>query len=87
MDGLILVTFNNSFKLIKLNPLNPAVHFWLHHTAHCAVKIVSVCLCVGSSSAESVVRVEMGGDGWGRERMTCRVTCTWWLLCLAVKVP
>ena len=65
MDGLILVTFNNSFKLIKLNPLNPAVHFWLHHTAHCAVKIVSVCLCMGSVSAERVGQVEMGGVGRG----------------------
>ena len=25
-----------------INPSNPIVHFWLHHTAHCAEKIVSV---------------------------------------------
>ena len=24
-----------------INPLNPIVHFWLHHTAQCAEKIVS----------------------------------------------
>ena len=28
-----------TFKL--LNPLNPIVHFWLHHTAHCAERVVS----------------------------------------------
>ena len=24
-----------------INPFNPTVHFWLHHTAHCTEKIVS----------------------------------------------
>ena len=57
--------------------LNPLVALWLHYTAHCAEKIyvVSVHLRPGSVSSE---RVEMGG-------VTHRVTCTWWLLGLAVK--
>ena len=55
-----------------LNPLNPIVHFWLHHTVHCAEKIVSVRLRAGSASAERV-----GG-------VTGRVLCTWWLLGLAL---
>ena len=40
------------------------MHFWLHHTAHCAEKIVSVRLCTGSVSEE---RVGWGGGGgrWG----------------------
>ena len=46
------------------------MHFWLHHTAHCA----------SSASAERVGQGEVG-------RVTHRVTCTWWLLGLAVKVP
>ena len=37
-----------------INPLNPIVHFWLHHTAHCAEKIVSARLRAGSASAERV---------------------------------
>ena len=58
-----------------LNPLNPIVHFWLHHTAHCAEKIVSARLRAGSASAERV-----GG-------VTGGVLCTWWLLGLALKRP
>ena len=58
-----------------INPLNPIVHFWLHHTEHCAEKIVSVCLRAVSASAERV-----GG-------VTGRVLCTWWLLGLALKRP
>ena len=49
------------------------VHFWLHHTAHCAT-------CAGSVSAEMVGQGEVGG-------VTRRVTCTWWVLGLAVKAP
>ena len=41
------------------NPLNPIVHFWLHHTAHCAEKIVSVHYTCGSASAERVGQGEM----------------------------
>ena len=61
-----------------INPLNPIVHFWLHHTAHCAEKIVSARLRAGSASAERVGQGEVG-------RVTGRVLCTWWLLsgCMA----
>ena len=62
------------------NPLNPIVHFWLHHTAHCAEKIVSARLRSGSASAERVGQGEVGG-------VTGRVLCTWWLLGLALKRP
>ena len=48
-----------------INPLNPIVHFWLHHTAHCAEKIVSARLCAGSASAERVGQGEVGGTGGG----------------------
>ena len=61
----------------KLSPLNPIVHFWLHHTVHCA-KIISACLHAGSALAERVGQGEVGG-------ITRRVTCTWWLLGLAIK--
>ena len=44
---------------------------------HCAVKIVSMCLCVGSASAGQRV---VGGVTYG-------MLCTWWLLGLAVKGP
>ena len=63
-----------------INPLNPIVHFWLHHTAHCAEKIVSARLRAGSASAERVGQGEVGG-------VTGRVLCTWWLLGLALKRP
>ena len=63
-----------------VNPLNPIVHFWLHHTAHCAEKIVSARLRAGSASAERVGQGEVGG-------VTGRVLCTWWLLGLALKRP
>ena len=65
---------------ISFNPLNPIVHFWLHHTAHCAEKIVSARLRAGSASAERVGQGEVGG-------VTGRVLCTWWLLGLALKRP
>ena len=42
---------------------NPIVHFWLHHTAHCAEKIVSARytrrFCVSRKGGT-------GGGGWGR---------------------
>ena len=62
------------------NPLNPIVHFWLHHTVHCAEKIVSACMRAGSASAKRVGQGEVGG-------VTGRVLCTWWLLGLALKRP
>ena len=37
------------------------MHFWLHHTAQCAEKIVSAHWHMGSASTE---RVGQGG-GWG----------------------
>ena len=58
---------------VLINPLNPIVHFWLHHTAHCVEKIVSV-------PAERVGQGEVGG-------VICRVLCTLWLLGLALKRP
>ena len=27
------------YNLALKNPLNPVVHFWLHHTAHCTEKM------------------------------------------------
>ena len=47
-----------------INPLNLIVH-WLHHTAHCAEKIVSARLRAGSASAERVGQGEVGGTGGG----------------------
>ena len=68
------------WSVLCFNPLNPIVHFWLHHTAHCAEKIVSAryaCwFCVSRKGGT-------GGGGW----VIRRVACTWWLLDLAVKVP
>ena len=66
-------SFRIADKFLPVNPLNPTVHFWLHHTAHCAEKIVSACLRAGSASAERVGQGEVGG-------VTSRVLCTWWLL-------
>ena len=40
-----------------INPLNPIVHFWLHHTVHCAEKVVS--------------RVEQGEVGGVTSRVLC----------------
>ena len=37
------------------------MHFWLHHTVHCAEKIVSVRLRTGSASAERVGQGEVCG--------------------------
>ena len=51
------------YSTFLINPLIPIVHFWLHHAAHCTEKIVTVCLCAGSASAE---RVGQRGGGWGR---------------------
>ena len=53
---LMTVTHDNSdvATVKSANPLNPIVHFWLHHTAHYAEKIVSACLHPGSASAERV---------------------------------
>ena len=77
----ILQGWNLTRCLIQIfNPLNPIVHFWLHHTAHCAEKIVSARLRAGSASAERVGQGEVGG-------VTGRVLCTWWLLGLALKRP
>ena len=56
------------------------VHFWLHHTVHCAEKIVVVFWRAGSASVE---RVGQGEVGW----VTHRLLCTWWLLGLAMKGP
>ena len=69
-----------TINTLWFNPLNPIVHFWLHHTAHCAEKIVSERLRAGSVSAERVGQGEVGG-------VTGRVLCTWWLLGLALKRP
>ena len=74
------VHFFNKYKYLHVNPLNPIVHFWLHHTAHCAEKIVSARLRAGSASAERVGQGEVGG-------VTGGVLCTWWLLGLALKRP
>ena len=52
------------------------MHFWLHHA--------------GSASAERVGQGEVGQGEVGQGEVggvTRRVTCTWWLLGLAVKVP
>ena len=57
------------------------MHFWLHHTAHCAEKIVSARLRAGSASAERVGQGEVGQGEVGG--VTGRVLCTWWLLGLA----
>ena len=60
---------------LKFNPYSA-----LLVTSYCAEKIVSVHLRVGSASAERVGQEEVGG-------VTRRVTCTWWLLGLAMKEP
>ena len=54
------------------------MHFCLHHTVHCAEKIVSAHLCTDSALAERVGQGKVGG-------VTRRVTCAWWLLGLVVK--
>ena len=79
LDPLRLLLTQSGTRLL-FNPLNPIVHFWLHHTAHCAEKIVSARLRAGSASAERVGQGEVGG-------VTGRVLCTWWLLGLALKRP
>ena len=40
VDGTFCGCYN--FMNSMINPLNPIVHFWLHHTVHCAEKIVPV---------------------------------------------
>jgi len=64
-------------EAILINLLNPIVHFWLHHIAHCTEKM--------SQHACAQVLVEQ--KGWDREvgGVTHTVTCTWCLLDLAVK--
>ena len=47
---------------ILTSPLNPIIHFWLHHTVHCAEKIVSVGLYAGPTSADMMGQ---RGGGWG----------------------
>ena len=56
------------------------MHFWLHHTEHCAEKIVSARLHASFVSAERVGQGEVDG-------VTHRVLYTWWLLGLALKRP
>ena len=60
-----------------LNPLNPIVHFWLHHTAHCAEKVVSACyarwFCVSRKGGTA-------GGGWDQPQgdmhmVTARLGC------------
>ena len=53
------------------NPLNPKLPF-----GYIILHTARAC----SASAKRVGQGEVGG-------VTCRVTCTWWLLGLAVKVP
>ena len=53
---------------------------WLHHTAHCAEKIVPARLRAGSASAETVGLGKVSGA-------IRRVLYTWWLLGLPVKGP
>ena len=60
--------------------LNPIVHFWLHRIVTVQKRVVSVCLCTDSVSAERVVQGKVGG-------VTGRVLCTWWLLGLPLKRP
>ena len=51
----------------------PIGHFWLHHTVHCTKH-----LHAGSASAERMGQGEVCG-------VIRRVTCTWWLVGLALK--
>ena len=56
---LLKVQCSKLATIVCLNPLNPIVHFWLHHTAHCAEKIVSArWFCVSRKGGT-------GGGGWG----------------------
>ena len=79
-DIYFMYIFEFGAIALSFNPLNPIVHFWLHHTAHCMEKIVSARLRMGSASAERVGQGEVG-------EVTRRVTGTWWLLGLALKRP
>ena len=58
---IIKCCFLGVLTSLLINPLNPIVQFWLHYTVHCAEKIVSAHLRVGSVSAE---RVGQGGGEW-----------------------
>ena len=53
---------------IKVNPLNPIVHFWFIITVHCTEKAVSACLCAGSTSPERVGS-RTGGGRWGHPQV------------------
>ena len=47
------------FQCYLFNPLNPIVHFWLHHTAHCAEPArYARWSCVSRKGGT-------GGSGWG----------------------
>ena len=55
---------------------------------YCAEKVVSTCLRAGFVSAERVEQREVGQREVGKQEVgevTHRVTCTWWLLGLALK--
>ena len=55
---------------IIISPLNPIIHFWLHHTVHCAEKIVSVGLYAGPTSADMMGQ---RGGGWGHPQSDMHV--------------
>ena len=56
------IAIQTTKQFLYINPLNPIVHFWLHHTAHCEEKIVSAryagWFCVNRKGGT-------GGGGWG----------------------
>ena len=59
--GLAQARPNKEHNTLRIKPLNPIVHFWLHHTAHCAEKIVCALarwFCVSRKGGT-------GGGGWG----------------------
>ena len=62
----------------KLNPLNIQCTFG--YIILCTTQKRLCAVHAGSASAEWVGQGKVGG-------VTCRVSCTWWLLGLAVKVP
>ena len=66
-------------KLIKFNPLNPVVHFWLHHTANCTQFCVSRKGGTGGGrwGVMHMVAARLGcqsaifGTGWANSRPGC----------------